>query len=123
MIRAFRWVPVLGCVALIAGCGNAFQQGTRLAADEQYDRAVWKYVESLEEHPDSVAVREGLDMAKKHASARHYEKALQHMANKDDYSAASELLRASHYDPDNELIREVLAAVQQRIVLSTGGRQ
>jgi Flp pilus assembly protein TadD len=116
-MRGTLWCAVVLTAGLAAGCGTAVQQGTRLAAGGNYDQAVWKYVEAMDEQPDSAAAREGMAMAKKHASAQHYETAMNYIANNDYHMAAPELLRALHFDPDSDPAREALIAVHRKLGL------
>ena len=97
-------------IVITAACSSyqAFRQGEEAESQENYDRAVAKYMEALSKEPDSVRYKIYLERARLRASQYHFEKGKKlHAAGK--YQAAIlEYQMAVQMDPSNEFAQNEL---------------
>lgn len=95
---------LLLALTLLTACSSyqAFREGEKAEQDENYDRAVAKYMEALSRDPDNVRYKIYLERVRLRASQAHFEKAKKlHEAGK-LRSAILEYQMAVQLDPTNE---------------------
>jgi tetratricopeptide (TPR) repeat protein len=69
--RRVRLAPLLGLLMAACAHSSAFNAGERAERIQDYDRAVLEYSKAIQESPDDVQARHGLERARLRASERH----------------------------------------------------
>ena len=109
-----RWVTALAIAAALAGCitSAAMREGRRAEERQDYDLAVIEYTRALQQDPDNVNARTGLQRARLRASQDHFTRARRFVGTGQLEEAASEYKLASELNPDNPVIRDELEKTQ-----------
>jgi general secretion pathway protein D len=112
-----RWIALLSIVATLSGCitSAALRDARRAEERQDYDVAVVEYSRALQQDPDSVDARTGLQRAKLRASQDHFTNARRLAANGRLEEADAEFKLAAQLNPDNREIAEQLAQVQNQL--------
>jgi general secretion pathway protein D len=93
------------------------REGKQAAAHENWDAAVYHYLELVARDPDNVEYRIGLRRARQNASHDHFERGIA-LRNMGQLSAArNDLQMAVQLDPTNQYAEQVLEDVVQEIVI------
>ncbi len=100
------------------------REGKQAAAHENWDAAVYHYLELVARDPDNVEYRIGLRRARQNASHDHFERGLALRNMGQLMAARNELQMAVQLDPTNQYAEQVLEDVVQEIaILSRPGGQ
>ena len=112
-----RWVAALSIVATLTGCvtSAALRDARRAEERQDYDIAVIEYTRALQRDPDNVDARTGLQRAKLRAAQDHITRARRLSANGRLEEAAAEYKLAAELNPDNRVIVDEMALVQNQL--------
>ena len=127
----FRWqmtdhrtriaAVALGVVVLVAfagGCSSAKQtagDGEDAFAKEDWDAAVYFYLQALAEDPDNVEYKLNLTFARQKSSARHFQRGTMLRELGRLKAARDELQMAVQLDPTNQFAKQLLQRVSEEI--------
>ena len=131
----FRWqknrlktmTPVLALVALM-GCSTAQKaehEGVRAVEEQNWDAAVYHYLEALSEDPGNIESKMQLTRARQKASQAHLRKGLMLLDMGRLHDARNELRMATELDPVNQFAEQALEKVVEdlEILAGPGGEQ
>jgi len=127
----FRWqmidhrtrfaVVALGVFVLAAaagGCSSATQtasDGSDAFAKEDWDAAVYYYLQALAEDPENVEYKLNLTFARQKSSARHFQRGMMLRELGRLKAARDELQMAVQLDPTNQFAEQLLGRVSEEI--------
>lgn len=131
----FRWhknkvkamAPVLALVALM-GCSTAQEtahDGAKAVVQQNWDAAVYYYLEAISEDPGNVEYKMQLTRARQKASQAHLRKGLMLLEMGRLHDARNELRMATELDPVNQFAEQALERVVEdlEILAGPGGEQ
>ncbi len=114
---------ILGLVVLLAfagGCSSAKQtadEGDDAFAKENWDAAVYYYLQALAEEPDNVQYKLNLTFARQKASAKHFQRGTMLRELGRLKAARDELQMAVQLDPTNQFAEQLLGRVSEEIAI------
>jgi len=114
-------VALLGIVVLVAfagGCSSAKQtahDGDDAFVKENWDAAVYFYLEALAEEPDNVEYKLNLTFARQKASTQHFQRGTMLRQLGRLKAARDELQMAVQLDPTNQFAEQLLGRVIEEI--------
>ncbi len=110
---------VLFALAVFAGgCSSAQQtasDGDKAFAAENWDAAVYFYLQALADEPDNTEYKLNLTFARQKASARHFQRGTMLRELGRLKAAGDELQMAVQLDPTNQFAEQLLGRVQEEI--------
>ena len=131
----FRWhknrlktmAPVLALVALM-GCSTAKEtahDGAKAVEEQNWDAAVYFYLEALADDPGNVEYRMQLTRSRQKASQAHLRKGLMMRDMGRLHDARNELRMATELDPVNQFAEQALERVLEdlEVLAGPGGEQ
>ena len=131
----FRWhknrmktmAPVLALVALM-GCSTAKEtahDGAKAVEEQNWDAAVYFYLEAIAEDPGNVEYKMQLTRARQKASQAHLRKGIMLLDMGRLHDARNELRMATELDPVNQFAEQALEKVTEdlEILAGPGGEQ
>ena len=131
----FRWhknkvkamAPVLALVALM-GCSTAKEtahDGAKAVVQQNWDAAVYYYLEAIAEDPGNVEYKMQLTRARQKASQAHLRKGLMLLDMGRLHDARNELRMATELDPVNQFAEQALERVVEdlEVLAGPGGEQ
>ena len=104
--------------ALAGGCSSAQQtasEGEEAFEKENWDAAVYFYLQALAEDPDNMEYKLNLTFARQKASARHFQRGTMLRELGRLKAASDELQMAVQLDPTNQFADQLLGRVQEEI--------
>ncbi len=117
--RLFSAVLVLGVLVTFAGgCSSAQQtanDGEEAFESENWDAAVYFYLQALADEPDNTEYKLKLTFARQKASARHFQRGTMLRQLGRLKAARDELQMAVQLDPTNQFAEQLLGRVQEEI--------
>jgi general secretion pathway protein D len=110
---------VLGALVIFAGgCSSAQQtasDGDQAFEAENWDAAVYFYLQALVDEPDNTEYKLRLTFARQKGSARHFQRGTMLRELGRLKAARDELQMAFHLDPTNQFAEQLLGRVQEEI--------
>jgi general secretion pathway protein D len=112
-----RWIAALSVVVTFSGCitSAALRDARRAEERQDYDVAVVEYTRAVQQDPNNVNARTGLQRARVRASQDHFTRARRHVANRRLDDAVMEYKLAAELNPDNRVIAEELELTQNQL--------
>jgi general secretion pathway protein D len=109
-----RWLAAVMVVFLISGCATStvLREARQAENRQDYDRAVVEYTRALQQDPDDVNARSGLQRARLRSSQEHFTSARRLAALGRLDEAVAEYQLAAEMNPDNREIADELTATQ-----------
>jgi general secretion pathway protein D len=123
-----RWVAALSIVLTLSACltSAALRDARRAEERQDYDLAVVEYTRALQNDPDNVNARTGLQRARLRASQDHFTRARRHVANRRLEEAVAEYKLAAELNPDSQVLAQELEQTQNQlraqVVVSRDGK-
>ena len=118
-------IAVLGLMfAIASGCATqqTASEGKRAMEQENWDAAVYKYLELVSKEPGNPEYRIGLRRARQKASQEHFQRGLAFRQMGRLAAARDEMEMAIQLDPTNQYAEEILDDVRQELeILSRPG--
>jgi len=111
-------VGIIALAALAGGCSSAQQtasEGDEAFEKENWDAAVYYYLQALTEDPDNVEYKLNLTFARQKASARHFQRGTMLRELGRLKAARDELQMAIQLDPTNQFAEQLLVRVTEEI--------
>jgi general secretion pathway protein D len=111
-------LSVLVLVTLAGGCSSAKQtasEGEEAFAKENWDAAVYYYLQALAADPDNVEYKLNLTFARQKASAQHFQRGTMLRELGRLKAARDELQMAFQLDPTNQFAEQLLERVSEEI--------
>jgi general secretion pathway protein D len=106
--------------ALAGGCSSAEQtasDGERAFEQENWDAAVYHYLQALAEDPDNIEYKLNLTFARQKASLQHFQRGTMLRDLGRLKAARDELQMAVQLDPTNQFAEQLLARVSEEIAI------
>jgi len=119
---AFR-AAVLGALLAVAfGCATqqAEHDGKQAVKQENWDAAVYHYLELVAKHPDEVEYRIGLRRARQNAANVHFQRSMALRQIGRVVEARDEMEMAVQLDPSHQFAQQVLEDLQQEVEILSG---
>jgi general secretion pathway protein D len=122
-------VTVAGLLATVVGCSTAKQtasEGEEAFKHQNWDAAVYHYLQALAEDPDNVEYKLQLTFARQKASQKHFDNGVMLHKLGRLLAARNELEMAVQLDPSNQYADQILRdVIEEMRLLSTpeGARQ
>jgi general secretion pathway protein D len=112
-----RWIIAVAVIATVSGCvtSAALREARRAEERQDYDVAVVEYTRAVQQDPDNVNARTGLQRARLRASQDHFTRARRHVANRRLEEAVTEYKLAAELNPDSRSIADELAQTQNQL--------
>ena len=112
-----RSVVALAIAASLAGCvtSAALREARRAEERQDYDVAVVEFTRALQNDPDNIDARSGLQRAKLRASQDHFTRARRLSGTGRLEEAATEYKIAAELNPDNPVIAQELEQIQNQL--------
>jgi general secretion pathway protein D len=118
-------IVVLGLMlAFASGCSTqrTASEGKEALEHENWDAAVYKYLELVAKEPDNIEYRIGLRRARQNASQEHFQRGLAFRQMGRLSAARDEMQMAIQLDPTNQYAEKILEDVQNELeILSRPG--
>ena len=111
LLAAGAGLGSLGCSA----ASSAYKRGRTAARQGEWDAAVVHYTRAVNEDPENIEYRLGLERALLEASAYHVQQAQKRLAAEEIDQAAEELELALNLDPTNRYAQTILDETKARI--------
>jgi general secretion pathway protein D len=105
-------------LAFAGGCSSAQQtasDGDKAFESENWDAAVYYYLQALADEPDNTEYKLNLTFARQKASARHFQRGTMLRELGRLKAARDELQMAVQLDPTNQFAEQLLGRVQEEI--------
>jgi general secretion pathway protein D len=104
-------------LGVVAGCSTsrARSEGKEAVDHQNWDAAVYHYLELLAKHPDHVEYKIGLRRARQNASHEHFERGMALRKMGQLVAARRELEMAVQLDPTNQYAEQVLEDLEEEI--------
>ena len=118
-VTASRLAVVVLVLAIFAGCstGRKAREGRDAIQSENWDAAVYNYLELVAKDPDNLEYRIGLRRARQKAANEHFQRGLTFREIGRLGEARNELQMAIQLDPTHQYGAQVLAEVEAELEL------
>ena len=113
LLLVLSFVAGAGMFACSAGSG-AFKRGRDAAKEGSWDAAVVHYTRAVNENPDNIEYRLGLERSLVEAAAFHVQQAQKRLAAEDLPAAIEELELSVNLDPSNRYAQSILEETKDR---------
>jgi len=114
---------LLAFVGLGMGCSTARKTahaGEEAVADQNWDRAVYHYLQALTEDPSNIEYRMQLSRARQKAAQQHFGKGVMLRGMGQLYSARDEFEMATQLNPSDQYAQQTLDEIQKDIEVTEG---
>ncbi len=112
---ALRIAGVLLALAVIAGCSSQGKKGAEALQHENWDAAVYHYLELVAKDPENIEYRIGLRRARQKAANEHFQRGLAFRQIGRIGEARDEVQMAIQLDPAHQYAAQVLEDLQEEL--------